>query len=312
MAENVFDTIIVGTGPAGLSAALNLKKYNKNFVWFGSWNLSDKVRKAEEITNYPGFVSVTGEELYDKFTEQAKANQLEITEKTVTNIMKNGETFMVLADNQVYTSKTLILAMGVMSAKTLPGEDEYLGRGVSYCATCDGMFYKGKTIAVVTNDKKYEHEVKYLADLANKVYYFPLFKESEFERSPIDKLELMTGNVKEIGCKKNDGMSEVTGELSASSVVSPFGARVTQVTLSDDTVLQVDGVFLLRNAIAPSKLMPGLELENAHIVVDRNCSTSIPGCFAAGDCTGRPYQYTKAVGEGNIAAHSVIEYLSNI
>ena len=215
----MYDCIIIGTGPAGLSAALNLKTYKKSFVWFGSKSLSDKVRKAEKITNYPGFPELTGQELFAHFEDHIQSAGLEITEKTVTNVMSAGNYYMVLADNEIYEAKTLILAMGVMTAKLLKGEDELLGRGVSYCATCDGMFYKDKEIAVLCNDPKYEHEVEYLADL---------------------------------------------------------------------------------------------EIENGHIVVDRAQKTNLPGCFAAGDCTGRPYQYTKAVGEGNVAAHSCISYLAEI
>ena len=280
----MYDSIIIGTGPAGLSAALNLKTYKKSFVWFGSKNLSDKVQKAEKITNYPGFPELTGQELFAHFEEHIQSAELEITEKTVTNVMAAGNYYMVLADNEVYEAKTLILAMGVMTAKLLKGEDELLGRGVSYCATCDGMFYKDKEIAVLCNDPKYEHEVEYLADLAEKVTYFPLFSDSQVKKENV--------------AISKDFPVEVNGI-----------DRVTGLTLKSGEILKVDGIFCLRNAIAPSKLIPGLEIENGHIVVDRAQKTNLPGCFAAGDCTGRPYQYTKAVGEGNVAAHSCISYL---
>lgn len=283
----MYDCIIIGTGPAGLSAALNLKTYKKSFVWFGSKSLSDKVRKAEKITNYPGFPELTGQELFAHFEDHIQSAGLEITEKTVTNVMSAGNYYMVLADNEIYEAKTLILAMGVMTAKLLKGEDELLGRGVSYCATCDGMFYKDKEIAVLCNDPKYEHEVEYLADLAAKVTYFPLFSDSQVKKENVTI--------------SKDFPVEVNGI-----------DRVTGLTLKSGEILSVDGVFCLRNAIAPSKLIPELEIENGHIVVDRAQKTNLPGCFAAGDCTGRPYQYTKAVGEGNVAAHSCISYLAEI
>ena len=283
----MYDCIIIGTGPAGLSAALNLKTYKKSFVWFGSKSLSDKVRKAEKITNYPGFPELTGQELFAHFEEHIQSAGLEITEKTVTNVMSAGNYYMVLADNEIYEAKTLILAMGVMTAKLLKGEDELLGRGVSYCATCDGMFYKDKEIAVLCNDPKYEHEVEYLADLAAKVTYFPLFSDSQVKKENVTI--------------SKDFPVEVNGI-----------DRVTGLTLKSGEILSVDGVFCLRNAIALSKLIPELEIENGHIVVDRAQKTNLPGCFAAGDCTGRPYQYTKAVGEGNVAAHSCISYLAEI
>lgn len=283
----MYDCIIIGTGPAGLSAALNLKTYKKSFVWFGSKSLSDKVRKAEKITNYPGFPELTGQELFAHFEDHIQSAGLEITEKTVTNVMSAGNYYMVLADNEIYEAKTLILAMGVMTAKLLKGEDELLGRGVSYCATCDGMFYKDKEIAVLCNDPKYEHEVEYLADLAAKVTYFPLFSDSQVKKENVTI--------------SKDFPVEVNGV-----------DRVTGLTLKSGEILSVDGVFCLRNAIALSKLIPELEIENGHIVVDRAQKTNLPGCFAAGDCTGRPYQYTKAVGEGNVAAHSCISYLAEI
>ena len=283
----MYDCIIIGTGPAGLSAALNLKTYKKSFVWFGSKSLSDKVRKAEKITNYPGFPELTGQELFAHFEDHIQSAGLEITEKTVTNVMSAGNYYMVLADNEIYEAKTLILAMGVMTAKLLKGEDELLGRGVSYCATCDGMFYKDKEIAVLCNDPKYEHEVEYLADLAAKVTYFPLFSDSQVKKENVTI--------------SKDFPVEVNGI-----------DRVTGLTLKSGEILSVDGVFCLRNAIALSKLIPELEIENGHIVVDRAQKTNLPGCFAAGDCTGRPYLYTKAVGEGNVAAHSCISYLAEI
>ena len=283
----MYDCIIIGTGPAGLSAALNLKTYKKSFVWFGSKSLSDKVRKAEKITNYPGFPELTGQELFAHFEDHIQSAGLEITEKTVTNVMSAGNYYMVLADNEIYEAKTLILAMGVMTAKLLKGEDELLGRGVSYCATCDGMFYKDKEIAVLCNDPKYEHEVEYLADLAAKVTYFPLFSDSQVKKENVTI--------------SKDFPVEVNGI-----------DRVTGLTLKSGEILSVDGVFCLRNAIALSKLIPELEIENGHIVVNRAQKTNLPGCFAAGDCTGRPYQYTKAVGEGNVAAHSCIGYLAEI
>lgn len=275
----MYDCIIIGTGPAGLSAALNLKTYKKSFVWFGSKSLSDKVQKAEKITNYPGFPELTGQELFSHFTDHIQSAGLDITEKTVTNVMSVGTYYMVLADNEVYEAKTLILAMGVMTAKLLKGEDELLGRGVSYCATCDGMFYKDKEIAVLCNDPKYEHEVEYLADLAAKVTYFPMFSDSQIKKENVTI--------------SKDFPLEIKGS-----------DRVTGIVLKSGKVLELDGIFCLRNAIAPSKLVSGLEIENGHIKVDRTQKTNLPGCFAAGDCTGRPYQYTKAVGEGNVAAHS--------
>lgn len=280
----MYDCIIIGTGPAGLSAALNLKTHRKDFVWFGSKNLSDKVTKAEKITNYPGFAEISGKDLAEKFHAHIESAGLEITEKTVTNVMDSGSHFMVLADNELYEAKTVILAMGVMAAKRMEGEEKLLGKGVSYCATCDGMLYRDKRIAVVCNAPKFEHEVEFLADLASEVLYYPTFESSvDMENVTISK----------------DVPVEIHGENSVASMSLRSGA-------TED----IDGVFCLRNAIAPAQLVAGIKTLEGHIVADRRMATNLEGCFAAGDCTGRPYQYAKAVGEGNVAAHSVISYLA--
>ena len=282
----IFDTAIIGTGPAGLSAALNLKIHNKNFIWIGSKKLSDKVTKAEQISNYPGFVNASGDELNAAFQAQIKAMELPITEGMVNAIYPMGDHFALAIGADFAEAKTLILATGIAPAGVLPGEAELLGRGVSYCATCDGMLYKGKKIAVICGNPRFEHEVQYLAELAEKVYYYMPYKNGPE----------LGGNAEKLGSR----IVELTSE----------NGRLSGVKLADGTELAVSGLFALRDSISLGTLLPGLETEGAHIKVDRNMAASVPGVFAAGDCTGRPYQYTKAVGEGNVAAHSVIEYLA--
>ena len=281
----MYDAAVIGTGPAGVSAVLNLKIHNKNFIWLGSKNLSDKISKAEQVSNYPGFIDISGSDLNAAFKKQVEAMGIEVTEKMVTSIMPMGDYYALMAGNDFYEAKTLIISTGIAAKNLLEGESDYVGRGVSYCATCDGNLYKGKTIAVVCNNPRFEHEVKYLADLAGKVYYFPRYKVA----GPIaDNVTVMDKKAKAV----------------------QGGMRLDHILLSDGESLAVDGLFVLRDAMALSTLLPGLESEEGHIIVDRAMATNLPGVFAAGDCTGRPYQYTKAVGEGNVAAHSVIDYLA--
>lgn len=281
----MFDCAIIGTGPAGISAALNLKIHNKNFIWLGSKNLSEKVTKAERISNYPGFIDATGDELNRAFRNQIEKMGIEITEKMVNQIYVTDNGFALMAGADFFETKTIILTTGVTTVGTIDGETNFVGRGISYCATCDGGLYKGKKIAVVCSNARFEHEVKYLSELADTVYYFPTFK------NPTD----IGGNVK----LQSTRIAKVEG-----------GLRVTDVLLTNGEKLDVDGVFCLRDSISLGTLLPSLEIKDGHIAVDRKMATNLPGCYAAGDCTGRPYQYTKAVGEGNVAAHSVIEYLS--
>lgn len=279
-----YDCIIIGSGPAGLSAAMNLKTYNKNFLWFGNAELSEKLQKAEMVNNYPGLPGITGKELAAAFTQHKESLPLEITDKIVTSIYDMGGYYNVMAENQFFETDSIILAMGVVAANQYQGEAEFVGRGVSYCATCDGALYKGKNIAVVSTSKRFEHEIEFLADLAEKVYLFPYYMDCEIEK----------GNVEFV--KKP--IKEIKG-----------GFRAEELVLGDGESQKVDGIFIMRNAIAPTTLLNKLEVVDGHIGVNRQMETNLKGVYAAGDCTGKPYQYAKAVGEGNVAAHSVIEYL---
>ena len=282
----MYDVAIIGTGPAGLSAAITLKLHEKNILWFGSPQFSAKVEKSEKIANFPGMGLITGKELNDRFQHHAKEMKLDPVDRIVTTIMPMQDHFSLLADNEIYEAKTVLLTTGVVNAKGIPGEMEFLGRGVSYCATCDGFLYKGKTIAVICTDKRYEHEVRYLAELAEKVYLYTSYKD----------VGEMTDNVMRVS-----PIREINGTMKAE-----------RAQLTDGTDYAINGIFCLRNAVAPSTLLPGLELEGSHIIVNRKQETNIPGCFAAGDCTGRPYQLTRAVGEGNVAAHTILEYLNTL
>lgn len=281
--NNSYDIAIIGTGPAGLSAALNAKIRNKNFILFGNNKLSLKVEKAHLIHNYLGLPGVTGADLSESYKKHLTEMNIEITEKKVTNIFKMGETFSILANNEVYEAKSVIITTGIQTGRSFTGEETYLGRGVSYCATCDGALYKGKDIAVIAYNKEEEQEVKFLAGLAGKVYLIPMYKN----------IGELPNNVEII-----KGMPlEIKGEMT-----------VNELILKDNR-LRVEGVFILRDTISPATLLPDLLLENNHINVDRLMKTNISGCFAAGDVIGKPYQYIKAAGEGNIAALSAVGYL---
>lgn len=276
----MLDCIIVGSGIAGISAALTLKANGKNFMLLGSPDLSVKISRAECIRNYPGLSSVTGREFARALKKQLAEAEISVTDERVSGVYAMGDKFTVLTQSGTsFESKTVILATGVESVKRLEGEEEFLGRGVSYCATCDGFLYKGKTIGVLSTSKRFEHEVEYLAKLAGKVYLMPMYKDVGDFSENVEKVVKMPLAVK--GEKKVNRLVFKDGEL------------------------PVDGVFLLKESISPAVLVGGLEMSEGHVVVARDMSTNLKGCFAAGDCTGRPYQYAKAAGEGNIAAHSV-------
>lgn len=279
----MFDIAIIGSGPAGISAAINCKIRNKSFILFGQKELSHKVEMSEKINNYPGLPNITGEQLNAKMREHLDSLGIEITEERITGIYKMKDKFTLLADRKMFEARAVILCLGAETVKPLPNERELLGRGVSYCATCDGMLYKDKKIAVFCDNADSEEEVEYLSELASDVYYSHKF-DSKIDRQNVIHLEAK--------------IKAIIGEN-----------KVRGIELADGTKIDVDGVFFIKQAVAADVLLNKLEVEQGSIVVDRNMQTSVDGCFAAGDCTGTPYQIAKAVGEGNVAAHSAVRWL---
>ena len=280
------DIAIIGTGPAGLSAALNAKIRNKTFILFGSNNFSNKVFRAEKINNYLGLPGISGRELSENFKKHIESLDIDITEERVNNVYAMGEYYSIMAsDNKMYEATSIILATGVEFNKALEGEETFLGRGVSYCFTCDALLYRNKAVAIVSYNQEGEEEANFLSEIAKQVYYIPLY-DGEYS---------LNNNIRII----KDKPLRVIGEEKVKSLIMT------------ETELEVDGVFFIKDSIAPNQLVPGLEVDGEHIVVDKNMATNLKGCFAAGDCIGKPYQYIKAAGEGNIAALNAVKYLSN-
>ena len=162
-----YDIAIIGTGPAGLEAAITAKIRNKKILLLGSRNLSLKVEKAHTIQNYLGLPNVSGEDLKAAYEAHLKALAIEITEDKINAIYAMGQYFALQGNGTNYEAQTVILATGVSTAKPYPGEEEFLGRGVSYCATCDAPLYKGKTAAIVGFSPKEEPEADFMAEMAD-------------------------------------------------------------------------------------------------------------------------------------------------
>ncbi len=278
------DIAIIGTGPGGVSAAITSKVRGKRVLLFGQKRLSDKMVKAHAIQNYPGLPAVKGADLAKAMQDHLKAMDIEITEKQVTAVYAMGDYYGIQTPDEMYEATAVILATGVVMSKTFPGEDELLGRGVSYCATCDAFLYRGKTAAVIGYNEESCEEADFLAETCKEVLYFPAVPH---EVKVSDRVKVI--NEKPIG---------ILGEGQAAGVRTETGSYAA------------DGVFVLRDAVAPDKLVPGLETDGAHIKVDLEMKTNLPGLFACGDVAGKPYQYIKAAGQGNVAALSAVSYLS--
>lgn len=220
-----------------------------------------------------------------QFMNHIEQMGITITEDQITSVYAMGDYYSLMSrSNQMYEASSIILATGVNMGKAYPGENEYLGKGVSYCATCDAPLYKGKKVVIVGFSKKEEEEANFMAEVASEVYYVPVY----------------------------DGDVEVDERIKVikdTPVAIEGGLKANKLVLKE-TEIEADGIFLLRESVSPSQLVPGLELDGNHVAVDRKMTTNLKGCFACGDIVGTPYQYIKAAGEGNIAALSAASYLS--
>ena len=276
-----YDVLVVGSGPAGLAAAVAARGRDKSVLVVGNPWQESPLARAERIDNYLGLPGVNGRELMEHFSAHAQRVGVEFHTGRVVAVMA-WEGFALTAGSEVFQGRTLVLAPGVARLAKYPGEAELLGRGVSYCATCDGMLYRGRAVTVVGRSKDAPQEANYLRSLGCQVVYV-----SPQEPKGLDR---------EIPFVRA-GKLEVRGTDRVSALVA------------DGAELPCEGVFILRDALAPTDLLPDLELRNGAIAVDREMATSLPGVFAAGDCTGGPLQVAKAVGEGHTAGLSAAEYV---
>ena len=276
-----YDVIVLGGGPAGLSAAVAARGRNKSVLVVGNRWQDSPLARAERVDNYLGLPGVTGMELLEQFRRHAEEMGADFVLGRVISLMAwNG--FHLTVGSELYEGETLVLAPGVVRQAKYPGEAEYLGRGVSYCATCDGMLYRGKPVAVVGRSGDAPREAAYLKSLGCQVVYVAPKRPTALEPD----IPFLQSNRLEIA-----------------------GAQTVTTLVADGAPIPCSGVFILRDAVAPTDLLPQLETLGGSIRVDRSMATSIPGVFAAGDCTGGPLQVSKAVGEGLIAALSAAEFL---
>lgn len=278
-----YSIIVLGSGPAGLSAAAAARGRDKRVLVIGNRWQDSPLAKAEQVDNYLGLPERTGAQLLEEFYQHASRLGTEfVVGKALSLLAWNG--FSITVSNQIYQGESLILAPGVIRTAKFPGEAEYLGRGVSYCATCDGMLYRTKPVAVVGLAPDAPQEANYLKRLGCQVVYV--------SPNPPQTLDPGIPYVK-------------------ASKLAVKGEQTVTGLEADGTLLPCAGVFILRRAVAPTDLLPNLATEADTIKVDRNMATNLPGVFAAGDCTGAPLQVAKAVGEGHVAALSACAYLDS-
>lgn len=282
----MYDIAVIGGGPAGLSAAVQARVRNKSVVVISGNSRDNPLYKTARIENYLGVPQISGPELLERFRTHAQQLGAAQKEGRVLNIMPMGGTFYLSIGSEMEQVKAIVLATGVIWANKYPGEEAHLGRGVSYCATCDGMLYRGKNVVVVGKAADSPQEANYLRELGCLVTY--------------------------VSDKTPDGLRPDIPFVKAARVEITGGGSGVEALRAGSVTLPCEGVFILRPSVAPADLLPGLALEDGYIRVDRNMATSIPGVFAAGDCTGLPLQVSKAVGEGLVAGLRAAEYTDHI
>lgn len=281
-----YDIAVIGSGPAGLSAAVNARARGKTVLVVGNDYRESPLYRAERVDNYLGMPGRTGAELMEAYRRHAEAMEVELRTGRVLNIMQMDGTSYLSIGSDMETARAVVLTTGVARGKKLPGEARYLGRGVSYCATCDGMLYRGRPVAVVGLAPDAPEEANFLQGIGCQVTYVSA-REPE-------------GLVPSVRWVRQTGRLEIVGEDTATAL------RI------GDTELPAQCIFLLRSAFPPTDLLPDLALEDGYITVDRRMRTNLPGVFAAGDCTGLPLQLSKAVGEGLVAGQAAAEYVDQL
>lgn len=304
----LYDLIIIGAGPAGLTASIYASRYKIKHLIIGQL-IGGLASQAHIIENYPGCRTASGKELMDKFLEHAKSYGVEIFEDEVVDINRKEKIFEIKTTKEkIFKAKTLILALGTERRKlNIPGEKEFWGRGVTYCATCDAPLYKNKIVAVVGGGNAALTAALLLADYTKKVYLIHRRDKYSADLSWQEKV-LSDKRIEKIF---NTVVKEIKGDKVVREIVL---APSSENSPRQSMVFKIDGLFIEIGSLPVVDLSKKINLdldEKGYIKVDRNCQTNVSGIFAAGDVTNYTdlKQILTAASQGAIAAFSVYQYL---
>ena len=293
----MYDIIIIGQGPAGYTAGIYAARRNLKTLIIGELP-GGKISWTHEIENYTGLGKITGAELAKKMKEHVKTFDCEILGEKVTKVEKG---FKVYTEEKMYESKALIITTGTENRKlNIEGEDKFFGKGVSYCSTCDGPLFKGKTIAIIGGSNSAVNAAYYLADICEKVYLIHRKDVFRAEETNVERLKAK----KNIELLMNSEAQKIDGNQ-----------MVESLTLKDGKELKVNGVFIYVGVIPTSSVFANLDIEKDEkrfVKVNLNMETNVPGVFAAGDIRGGILQIAQAVGDGATAAMSAYFYIKKL
>ncbi len=303
----MYDIIVVGAGPAGLTAALYARRANKSVLLLEKGAFGGQITFSPKVENYPGFESVSGSELADKLVEQVLAQGAEVEIETVTGLRVEGDVkTLTTEDGNEYTARAVILACGARHRHLgLPNEERFIGDGISFCAVCDGAFYKDKTVALIGGGNSALQEAILLSETCKKVIV-------------VQNLDFLTGEqqLQDILAKR-ENVEVITGTVVEAIADTPAFSGITLLHTATDrrTELSVDGMFVAIGLVPENDAFADrAALDKAgYFASGEDCLTATPGVFVAGDCRAKAVrQVTTATGDGAVAAVAACRYLDSL
>lgn len=301
--SEIKDIIIVGAGPAGLTAAVYARRAGKSVLILDKESFGGQINFSPKIENYPGFTAVSGTALADLLVEQALSQGAEIDIEEVTAVQKKPDGFTVITDSGEHACRVVILATGAKHRRLhVPGEENFIGDGISFCAVCDGAFYTDKDVAVIGGGNSALQEALLLAETAKHVTILQNLPQFTGEQRLVSLVEQKTN----ISCRFNVVVEDFFGD------VALVGAHIRDAQTGERSEVRADG-FFEAIGLAPDNeaFSDTVALENGYIRAGENCLTNVPGIFVAGDCrTKRIRQITTAAADGSVAALAACDYLS--
>ncbi|VAX19266.1 Thioredoxin reductase [hydrothermal vent metagenome] len=301
----MYDCVIIGGGPGGVTAAIYAIRSGMKTVVVEKIGVGGQIALSDIIENYPGFPSISGLELMSHFENHAKGIGVEFVSADITGIEVDGDKRILKTVGEDIETKTVVICSGAEAKKLgFAGEEEFIGRGVSTCATCDGPFYRNKAVAVIGGGDTAVKESIYLSKIASKVYH--VHRRDRFRAEKVLQDRIVTKDNIEFVWKHTT--EEALGDVSGVT-----GLRVKSVDTGETRDLEVDGVFVFVGITPNTAFVDCDKDEQGFIIVNENMETSIPGVYAAGDCRVTPLrQVVTAVGDAAIAAFKAEEYVSEL
>ena len=299
----MIDIIVIGGGAAGMTAALYAKRSGKTVKIFEKESFGGQIASSPKVENFPSIKEISGLELSNNMFEQIMELGVEFECEDVLEIKQENDCFTVITDYNTYLAKSVIIAAGVKHRTiNIPHEEELIGKGVSYCAVCDGAFYKGKDVAVIGDANTALQYTLMLSDICNKVYLCMLFDKFFADQTLVDRLKEKENIIvtKEISLKEFLYKEELTG------------LKFESTKTSKEVIFNVDACFIAIGQVPNNERYKNLvDLDDKGYILSTDTTTKTPGIYVAGDCrTKQVRQLTTAVGDGAIAAMNAVNYIN--